>query len=78
MSQYVPYIFGWIVIAIIGAAIGSAKGNAQGGFWMGLLLGPLGLLITACMKASPAVQAAREAAVEAERAKLRQTGATGQ
>jgi hypothetical protein len=72
MDQIAPILFGWLIIAMISAAIGSGKGSAAGGFTLGLLLGPLGLILTACMRPTPAAQAARELAVEAERAKLRQ------
>jgi hypothetical protein len=71
MDQLAPLLFVWLIIAMISAAIGSGKGSAGGGFTLGLLLGPLGLILTACMRPTPAAQAAREAAVEVERAKLR-------
>lgn len=36
---------GWFLCALIGAWVGSGKNETFGGFMLGLLLGPLGLLI---------------------------------
>lgn len=63
-----------VVCLFLGMIIGSAKGVTGLGLILGLLLGPLGVLIVARMKATPEVQAKRtlaiEAAVAAERARL--------
>lgn len=59
------------VCCILGAAIGSGKGQGGAGALLGLLLGPLGVLLTLFMKTTPAAEAARQEAIEAERAKLR-------
>ena len=50
--------------------IGGSKGFTGLGIFLGLLLGPLGVLIVAVMKPTPEVQAKREMAVEAERIRL--------
>lgn len=40
------YVFIWIGLGIVGAMIASSKGNnGCGGFVLGVLLGPIGLLI---------------------------------
>lgn len=59
------------VCAILGAAIGSNRGQAAAGFWLGLLLGPIGILLCLTMKTTPVAAASRAEAIEAERAKLR-------
>lgn len=59
------------VCLFVGMIIGSAKGFAGLGLFLGLLLGPLGVLIVAIMKPTPEVQARREQAVEDARARLR-------
>ncbi len=60
-----------VICSLIGAGIGSSRGQGGAGFWLGLLLGPIGLLLCLIMKTTPAVAAARLEAIEAERAKLR-------
>lgn len=60
-----------VVCCILGAAIGSGKGQSGAGFWLGLLLGPLGVLLCLTMKATPAYAAARAEAIEAEREQIR-------
>lgn len=60
-----------VVCLFLGMIIGSAKGLTGLGLFLGLLLGPLGVLIVAVMKPTPEVQAKRELAVEAERTRLR-------
>jgi hypothetical protein len=71
MAVYVGIAF---VCLFLGMVIGGSKGFAGLGIVLGLLLGPLGVLIVACMKATPEVQAKRtlaiEAAIAAERARL--------
>ena len=64
-----------VVCLFLGMIIGSAKGFTGLGLILGLLLGPLGVLIVACMKATPEVQAKRELAVEAAREQLRRRDA---
>lgn len=67
-----PAIIGVAVVCmLIGAAIGSNKGQGAAGAWLGLLLGPIGLLLCLTMKTTPAHAAAQAEAVDAERAKLR-------
>jgi hypothetical protein len=60
-----------VICCIIGAAIGSNRGQGGAGAWLGLLLGPIGVLLCLTMKATPAVAAARLEAIEAERARIR-------
>jgi hypothetical protein len=43
-------VVGWLILALFGWAIGSEKARGAEGFWLTLLLGPLGLLITALLK----------------------------
>lgn len=40
----------WLIMGLVGAVIGNSKGQALGGFLMGLVLGPIGWLITALVK----------------------------
>lgn len=39
----------WAFFAFLGAAVGKDKGNANAGFLLGLLLGPIGVVIAACL-----------------------------
>lgn len=64
------YVFIDIICLFLGMIIGGSKGFAGLGIVLGLLLGPLGVLIVAVMKATPEVQAKREMEVEAARARL--------
>jgi len=60
-----------VICLFLGMIIGGSKGFTGLGLILGLLLGPLGVLIVAIMKPTPEVQAKREMAVEAERERLR-------
>ena len=40
----------WLVCAFLGALIGSSKGQAAAGFFLGLLLGVIGLIIVVFLK----------------------------
>ena len=60
-----------VICLFLGMIIGGSKGFTGLGLFLGLLLGPLGVLIVAVMKPTPEVQAKREMAVEAERERLR-------
>lgn len=52
----------WLICGFIAAAIASGKGNSGGAaFLLGVLLGPLGILIAAIRKANPQ-QADRDSA----------------
>ena len=46
---FVGYLIGALVIGGIGAAIGDRKGRAAQGFWLGALLGLIGVIIIACL-----------------------------
>jgi len=59
-----------VVCLFLGMIIGGSRGFTGLGLFLGLLLGPLGVLIVAVMKPTPEVQAKREMAVEAERVRL--------
>jgi len=59
-----------VVCLFLGMIIGGSKGFTGLGIFLGLVLGPLGVLIVAVMKPTPEVQAKREMAVEAERMRL--------
>lgn len=43
------FILIMLASAVIGAMIGSSKGNGVPGFFLGLILGPIGLVIVAVM-----------------------------
>jgi len=60
-----------VICLFLGMIIGGSKGFTGLGLFLGLVLGPLGVLTVAVMKPTPEVQAKREMAVEAERARLR-------
>jgi hypothetical protein len=48
------FIVIWVICGFIAAAIASGKGNSGGGaFLLGVLLGPIGILIAAVQKANP-------------------------
>jgi hypothetical protein len=72
-----PLIAVWALTTIISWAIGAGKGNSAGGFFLGALLGPLGILITALLKPTVQIQAQRDIALEAERERLRQQANVG-
>jgi hypothetical protein len=55
----------WIVCAILGGAIGSTKGRIAEGIVWGLLVGPIGVLITCFLK--PATEAAHVASGESKK-----------
>lgn len=38
-------VLGWFICAVISAAIGSSKGETVSAFIMGIILGPLGILV---------------------------------
>ena len=61
-----------LVCCVIGGAIGSGKGQGGAGAWLGLLFGPIGVLLCLTMKPTPAFAAARAEAIEAERARIRE------
>ena len=65
------------VCFLIGAAIGTGRGRGGDGALLGLILGPLGLLIALTLKPTVEVAAARAEAIEAERAKLRAAAEAG-
>ena len=44
------FVVTWIICGIIGAMIGSSKGARGTGFWLGFLLGPIGVIIAVMMK----------------------------
>ena len=40
------FIIAWIVSAFLAVIVADSRGHATAGYWLGLLLGPLGLLLT--------------------------------
>lgn len=54
-----------LVLAVIGEIIGESRGHAGAGFFLGLLLGPVGLLIIAVMDRTPEAEARYDKQVEA-------------
>lgn len=57
----------WILCAFVGAMIGSGKGMGGAGFALGLFLGPIGVIIAACLK--PDTEAIEGAAIESGESK---------
>jgi len=53
-------MFAMIACALLGVAIGDTKGRSTIGFWLGVLLGPIGVVIVALMSATPEAQARYE------------------
>jgi len=49
----------WLLTAAIGAALGATKGRSNEGFALGLLLGPIGLIIALLLPAKPMAGARR-------------------
>jgi hypothetical protein len=49
------YVIVWLVCAFIGMGIGKSKGKGALGFILGLLLGPVGIIIIAVSKEDTAV-----------------------
>lgn len=45
------WVIVWIICGIAGYVIGKNKGKGTAGFWLGFLLGPIGLVISIFMKA---------------------------
>ena len=48
------YVIIWIVCAVLGGMVGSSKGRGGAGVALGLLLGPIGVLIVAFLPANTA------------------------
>ena len=48
------YLVLWIVCAILGGMIGSSKGRGGAGFMLGLLLGPIGVIVAIFLKENDA------------------------
>lgn len=51
-TDYTPFLIFWVICGFIGAAIGSNKNMGCAGFLLGVLLGPIGIIIIAVMKGS--------------------------
>ncbi len=59
------FVLIWIVCGIVGAMIASSRGGSgPGGFFLGLLLGPLGVIITLFMGGEKEMAAKQLAAGE--------------
>ncbi len=66
----------WLVMAVIfgliGQAIGKGKGRASAGWWLGFLLGIIGVIIIACLRPDREAQVAaaqRQYEIQAEAAR---------
>jgi hypothetical protein len=57
------FVITWAVCALVGWAIGNSKGRPTAGFFLGLLLGLIGLVIIAVMRPTPEYEAAQRANV---------------
>lgn len=53
-TDYTPFIIIWVVCGLIGGAIGSGKNLGCAGFMLGVLLGPVGIIVIAVMGNRPA------------------------
>ena len=62
MTLIVFGITAWVICAFIGAGIGKSKGRALDGFFLGLFLGPVGIIITALLSQSDQLIANQQAA----------------
>lgn len=51
---------GLIVCGFIGMAIGGTKGRRAAGFWLGVFLGPIGLVVMAAMSMTVQEELRRE------------------
>ncbi len=60
MNAAGTFLIVWLLIAGASTVIGSHKGRAGAGLLLGLLLGVIGLIITACLRPSHTVQVERE------------------
>jgi len=69
MEGLVVLIVVWIIFGGIGLQIGESKGR-NGGFWLGFLLGPLGLLILLFLPRSLEKEAERQLAIKKRREEL--------
>lgn len=45
--DWTPFIVVWLIFGVIGAAVGASKNMGCAGFLLGLLLGPIGIVIVA-------------------------------
>jgi hypothetical protein len=62
----------WLVCSVLGAAV-APRGSTLAGFTFGLLLGPLGVIVAACLREprDPRREALHRIRVEREMARLR-------
>jgi hypothetical protein len=59
MQVSAAFVIAWAVCALVGWAIGNSKGRGTAGFFLGLLLGVIGLIIIAVMRPTPEYAAQR-------------------
>lgn len=53
-----------VVFGSVGRFLGEKKGNGRAGFWLGALLGPIGLLIAVLLPRSAEAEAAFQSKVD--------------
>ena len=63
MQVSAVFVIVWVVCALVGWAIGNSKGRGTAGFFLGLLLGVIGLIIIAVMRPTPEYAAQRANAI---------------
>lgn len=44
-KEWGPILVLLVIFGAVGAAVGSTKGHRAAGFWLGFLLGPIGVLV---------------------------------
>lgn len=57
-EAWMPFVVIWLICGGIASAVARPKGQAGAGFALGVLLGPIGILIAAVMKSTPEAKAA--------------------
>ena len=71
LNEYGLLITIWLVFGFLTAVVAGSKGQPFGvWFVVGVLLGPIGLLVAALVSRTPEAEAKRQAAIDEARRKL--------